>query len=304
MTRWCSDETGAGVVRDAQRRGFCDAAGPALEGRLRVQRRAPANTADPVMRNPSMTDRIPTIRLSLLAAVLVVATTAACSLDQGDAGATGTTPAASAEEPSTPPPESGPDSPAATMSPDEHETSESPAAAGDDVSLATATFGAGCYWCVEAVLEQLDGIEDVVSGFMGGHVENPTYEQVCYTDTGHAEVVQVTYDPTKIRYENLLYWFFKLHDPTQLNRQGADVGTQYRSVIFWHDEEQRRAAEAVKEKLTEEKVYDAPIVTEITEAGPFYEAKAEHQDFYRNNTNYGYCRAVIAPKLDKLGLQK
>lgn len=167
-----------------------------------------------------------------------------------------------------------------------------------------ATFGGGCYWCVEAVFEQLDGVTDVQSGFMGGHVENPTYEQVCYTDTGHAEVVQVTYDPSVIDYGQLLYWFFKSHDPTQLNRQGADRGTQYRSVIFFHDDAQKQLAEQTKKRLMDEEVYAEPVVTEISEAGPFYVAKGEHQDFYRNNRNNGYCQAVIAPKLDKLGLRK
>lgn len=168
--------------------------------------------------------------------------------------------------------------------------------------LEVATFGAGCFWCVEAVLEQLDGVRDVRSGYMGGHVPDPGYKQVCTGETGHAEVVQVTFDPATISYETLLEWFWKLHDPTSLNRQGNDVGTQYRSVIFYHSEEQRRAAERSKKQAAGN--FAEPIVTEITEAGPFYEAGKDHQDYYRRNPGAGYCRVVIAPKLDKLGLEK
>ena len=167
-----------------------------------------------------------------------------------------------------------------------------------------ATFGAGCFWCVEAVLEQLDGVGDVVSGYMGGTVDNPTYRQVCSGATGHAEVVQVTFDPRKIRYESLVEWFFKLHDPTTLDRQGVDTGTQYRSAVFWHSEEQRSTAEAVKKRLDGVDVFDDPIVTEITGASKFYEAEADHQDFYRNNKSYPYCQVMITPKLGKLGLQE
>ena len=168
--------------------------------------------------------------------------------------------------------------------------------------LELATFGAGCYWCTEAVLEQLEGVSDVRSGFMGGTVANPSYESVCTGSTGHAEVVQVTFDPKKITYDELLGWFWKLHDPTTLNRQGADVGTQYRSAIFFHSDAQKRAAEA--SKTAAQKNIRSPIVTEITAAGPFYEAQEYHQDYYRQNKKQGYCRAVIAPKLDKLGLEK
>lgn len=167
-----------------------------------------------------------------------------------------------------------------------------------------ATFGAGCFWCIEAVLEQLDGVIDVESGYTGGTVENPTYRDVCAGTTGHAEVVRVKFDPAKISYEKLLAWFFKLHDPTTLNRQGADVGTQYRSAIFYHTEEQRAAALQTKKLLDETKEYASPVVTEIEKAGPFYEAGAEHQDYYRLNKFDRYCRAVIIPKLDKLGLKK
>lgn len=167
-----------------------------------------------------------------------------------------------------------------------------------------ATLGAGCFWCIEAVFEQLDGVLEVRSGYMGGHVENPTYEQVCSETTGHAEVVQVTFDPEKITFKELLVSFWKLHDPTTLNRQGSDVGPQYRSAIFYHSEAQREAAEGSKKKLDEAKVYFDPVVTEITPASTFYPAEDYHQDFYRNNKRHGYCRMVIAPKLEKLGLEK
>ncbi|MEE2886192.1 MAG: peptide-methionine (S)-S-oxide reductase MsrA [Planctomycetota bacterium] len=175
---------------------------------------------------------------------------------------------------------------------------------GKQQSKELATFGAGCFWCIEAVLEQLDGVIDVTSGYMGGSIDNPTYRQVCEGTTGHAEVVQVEFDPNKISYSSLLKWFFKLHDPTTLNRQGADVGTQYRSVVFYHSEEQQTAALHSKKIIEEAKVFADPIVTEISPATKYYLGEADHQDFYRLNKNYGYCRAIIAPKLDKLGLDK
>ncbi len=164
-----------------------------------------------------------------------------------------------------------------------------------------ATFGAGCFWCVEAVLEQLDGVTGVSSGYMGGDVEDPSYRDVCAGTTGHAEVVQVTFDPSKLTYEALLGWFWQLHDPTTLNRQGADAGTQYRSAIFVHSEAQRRVAEASKAAAQAE--FRDPIVTEITAASIYYEAEDHHQDYYRLNKQAGYCRAVIAPKLRKLDLE-
>ena len=166
----------------------------------------------------------------------------------------------------------------------------------------TATFGAGCYWCTEAVLEQLDGVLDVKSGFMGGKVADPTYEQVCSGTTGHAEVVQVTFDPARISYDTLLEWFWKLHDPTTLNRQGNDSGTQYRSVIFYHSDEQKKAAEA--SRVAHSKDFDRPIVTEIVAAAPFYEAEDYHQDYYRGNKGQPYCQFVIRPKLEHLGLKQ
>jgi len=164
-----------------------------------------------------------------------------------------------------------------------------------------ATLGAGCFWCVEAVLEQLDGVESVRSGYMGGHVEDPTYKAICTGQTGHAEVVQVEFDPSVISYDAVLAWFWQLHDPTTLNRQGADVGTQYRSAIFVHSEEQREAAARSLDAAQPE--HDAPIVTEITDASTFYVAEDYHQDYYRGNKRQGYCRMVITPKLKKLGLE-
>ena len=165
----------------------------------------------------------------------------------------------------------------------------------------TATFAAGCYWCVEAVYQRLDGVHAVTSGFIGGHVENPTYKLVCEETTGHAEAVCVIYDPKKISYEKLLDWFWRLHDPTTLNRQGADIGTRYRSSIFYHSEAQKAAA--TKSRTSAQASFPSPIVTEITKATTFYPAMISHQDYYRiNGNNNGYCRAVIAPKLKKLKL--
>jgi len=183
------------------------------------------------------------------------------------------------------------------------EPTDEPTAPAATPAFELATFGAGCFWCVEAVLEQLDGVIDVSSGYTGGKVDDPTYQQVCSGTTGHAEVVQVTFDPKKLRYETLLEWFFKLHDPTTLDRQGADTGTQYRSAIFYHSEAQRVAAVAAKQALDAADAFDAPIVTEITPASTFWEAEDDHQDFYRQNRSSPYCRAVITPKLDKLGLE-
>jgi peptide-methionine (S)-S-oxide reductase len=167
-----------------------------------------------------------------------------------------------------------------------------------------ATFGAGCFWCVEAVLERLSGVIDVTSGYTGGTVTNPTYKQVCSGDTGHAEVVQVTFDPSVITYDELLDWFWRLHDPTTLNRQGADEGTQYRSAIFYHSEAQRERAEKSKQARDKSGQYLSPIVTEITAAPTFYPAEEGHQDYFRLNSRAGYCRMVIAPKLEKLGIDK
>jgi peptide-methionine (S)-S-oxide reductase len=165
----------------------------------------------------------------------------------------------------------------------------------------TATLGAGCYWCIEAAYRQLDGVYSATSGFMGGTVKNPTYEQVCGGDTGHAEVVQVVFDPKKISYEKILAWFWNLHDPTTLNRQGNDVGTQYRSAIFYHSEAQKKTAEASKAAAAAN--FKDSIVTEITAASEFYPAPAYHQDYYfQNKSRNPYCRFVIEPKLKKLKL--
>jgi len=165
-------------------------------------------------------------------------------------------------------------------------------------SLATATFGAGCFWCSEAVFQSLDGVKSVKVGYMGGSVKSPTYKQVCSGRTGHAEVAQISYDPMKISYEELLAVFWKTHDPTSLNRQGADAGTQYRPVIFSHSDEQNKTAEKSKEAVRQN--FSKPIVTEIAPAGRFYEAEPGHQDYYNKNPNAPYCRMVIAPKLKKI----
>lgn len=167
-----------------------------------------------------------------------------------------------------------------------------------------ATFGGGCFWCTEAVMERLEGVSDVKSGYMGGHVDNPTYEQVCEKNTGHIEVIQITFDPAKISYDELLDVFWQAHDPTTWDQQGADKGPQYRSAIFAHSPEQKAKAEASKKKLNESGTLASPAVTEIRDAVKFWVAEDYHQDFYKNNPAYGYCRVVISPKLRKLGLEK
>jgi peptide-methionine (S)-S-oxide reductase len=163
----------------------------------------------------------------------------------------------------------------------------------------TATFGAGCFWCVEAVFQMLDGVDKVVSGYAGGEVDNPTYKQVCEGTTGHAEVCQISYDPEVISFDELLEVFWKTHDPTTLNRQGADVGTQYRSVVFYHDEDQKNLAEEYKLRLEEAEIFDDPIVTEISPLSKFYVAEDYHQNYYNNNASQPYCSYVITPKLEK-----
>jgi peptide-methionine (S)-S-oxide reductase len=162
-----------------------------------------------------------------------------------------------------------------------------------------ATLGGGCFWCLDAVYRDLRGVEQVVSGYAGGTPTNPTYHQVCGGDTGHAEVVQVTFDPSIISYRDLLDVFFTIHDPTTRDRQGADVGTQYRSVIFHHSPEQQAEAERAIASLTAEGVWDDPIVTQLVAAPTFYPAEEYHQDYFRRNPGQGYCRAVIAPKVAK-----
>lgn len=180
---------------------------------------------------------------------------------------------------------------------------DSPAAAtqesADNERLEQATFGNGCFWCTEAVFAELAGVTSAVSGYSGGDVENPTYEAVCSGTTGHAEVIQVTFDPKVISYVELLEVFWKTHDPTTLNRQGADVGTQYRSAVFYHNDEQRKQAEYFKAELDKSDAFRGPIVTEITEFEKFYPAEKSHQEYYAENPNQGYCRAVIQPKLEK-----
>lgn len=162
-----------------------------------------------------------------------------------------------------------------------------------------ATLAGGCFWCLDAVFRGLQGVEGVVSGYAGGAVPNPSYEAVCTGRTGHAEVVQVTFDPAVIGYRDLLQVFFGIHDPTTLNRQGADVGTQYRSAIYHHSPEQERTARALIAELERDAVFDAPIVTEVAPFTAFYPAEEYHQDYFRRNPGQGYCRAVIAPKVAK-----
>lgn len=164
----------------------------------------------------------------------------------------------------------------------------------------TATFGTGCFWCTEAIFEELNGVLKVTSGYMGGHVDNPSYKAVCTGETGHAECVQVQYEPDKISYDELLEVFWQVHDPTTLNRQGADVGTQYRSVVFYHNDEQRQKAEHYKAELDKSGAFPQPIVTEIAPASKFYVAEDYHQEYYQNNKNANpYCAVVIRPKLEK-----
>lgn len=163
-----------------------------------------------------------------------------------------------------------------------------------------ATFGGGCFWCVEAVFQRLKGVIAVESGYAGGTIKNPTYREICTGKTGHAEVAQITFDPKVISYEDLVYVFFRTHDPTTLNRQGADVGTQYRSVIFFHDEAQKAIAEKVKKETESARVWSNPIVTEISALPVFYKAEDYHQNYYNNNSSQGYCVYVIDPKITKL----
>ena len=163
----------------------------------------------------------------------------------------------------------------------------------------TATLGGGCFWCLDAVYRGLKGVNRAVSGYAGGHVPNPTYEQVCGKGTGHAEVVQVEFDPAEIEFADILRVFFTIHDPTTKDRQGADVGPQYRSVIFFHSEEQKRVAEAVMAEVAAAGVWDGKLVTELAPAPEFYPAEPEHQDYFARNPWSGYCRAVVAPKVQK-----
>jgi len=173
------------------------------------------------------------------------------------------------------------------------------ATANSNAKLDTATFGAGCFWCVEAQFQMLDGVVKVESGYSGGSVKNPSYKEVCTGNTGHAEVCKITFDPSKISYEEMLYAFWQTHDPTQLNRQGNDVGTPYRSAIFYHNEKQKQLAELYKQKLNDEKVYDFPVVTEISPFNVFYKAEEYHQNYFNQNGNESYCQFAIKPKVEK-----
>lgn len=168
-----------------------------------------------------------------------------------------------------------------------------------DVKTDTATFGEGCFWCTEAFFQRLEGVYTVMSGYGGGFVENPTYEQVCDKNTGHIEIARIVYDPAKITYDELLEVFWKTHDPTTLDQQGGDVGPQYKSVVFYHNEEQKKKAEHYKETLNKSGAWDKPIVTAIEPFKNFYPAEKYHQNYYNDNKNQGYCRFVITPKLEK-----
>ena len=166
--------------------------------------------------------------------------------------------------------------------------------------MEVATFAGGCFWCTEAVFLEIKGVEKVVSGYIGGKTINPTYKEICTGETGHAEAIQITFNPNEVAYEDLLEVFFGTHDPTTLNRQGADVGTQYRSAIFYHSEAQKTKAENYIQLLEKEKLYDKKIVTKVSSASVFYPAEDYHQNYYNQNSSQGYCQMVIAPKLEKL----
>jgi len=169
----------------------------------------------------------------------------------------------------------------------------------ENENFETATLAAGCFWCVEAVFDDLKGVESVESGYSGGHTKNPTYREVCSETTGHAEVTQVKFNPREISFKEILQVFFAVHDPTTLNRQGNDIGSSYRSAIFYHSDEQKRIAEEVIEEVSDEGVYDNPIVTEVTPFDKFYIAEDYHQEYFANNPNQPYCAAVVAPKVSK-----
>ena len=250
-------------------------------------RRDPMPTTPPITRTLStaMSTRLPLLVLLLLVPACSEGTVT------GAPSATGSPDAPAAERP-------------AQLKPKRVADEKADADKGEPVTkteptLAKATFGAGCFWCVEAVFQRLEGVAAVESGYTGGHVENPTYREVCNGTTGHAEVAQITYDPSKVTFKELLEVFFKTHDPTTLNRQGADVGTQYRSAIFFHDDAQRQEAEAVKQALDASGAFGAPIVTEIAELGTYYKAEDYHQNYFNLNPNQGYCRAVVGPKVEK-----
>jgi methionine-S-sulfoxide reductase len=181
----------------------------------------------------------------------------------------------------------------------EKDTSKKVKKSNMNTHLEVATFGGGCYWCIEAVFQRLEGVEKVESGFSGGQVKNPTYKEVCTGTTGHAEVIQITFDTTKTSFEEILKVFFTMHDPTTLNRQGNDIGTQYRSAVFYHNDEQKKAAEEIIAALNTSKAYPNPIVTEVSKLDVFYKAEDYHQNYYNENSDEGYCRFVIQPKIEK-----
>jgi len=170
---------------------------------------------------------------------------------------------------------------------------------GKTADYSLATFGSGCFWCTEAMFNKIKGIKSVVPGYSGGHLKNPSYEQVCAGNTGHAESVQITYDPEIVSYDELLEVFWKTHDPTTKNRQGGDIGTQYRSVVFYHDSDQKIAAESYKNELEAERIWNRPIVTEIVEFTEFWPAETYHHDYYKINPSNPYCATVITPKIEK-----
>jgi peptide-methionine (S)-S-oxide reductase len=168
-----------------------------------------------------------------------------------------------------------------------------------NTNLQTATLAGGCFWCLEAVYDEVKGVQGVESGYAGGHMDNPSYREVCNGNTGHAEVVQVHFDPNVVSYRDLLNVFFAIHDPTTLNRQGADVGTQYRSSIFYHDEEQKKIAEELIKDLNAQQIWDKPLVTQVEKLDKFYMAEDYHQEYFANNPYQPYCMAVVAPKVSK-----
>jgi peptide-methionine (S)-S-oxide reductase len=165
--------------------------------------------------------------------------------------------------------------------------------------METATFGGGCFWCTEAIFKEVKGVESVTSGYSGGEIVNPSYREVCTGRTAHAEVIEIDFDPAIVSFQELLEIFWSTHDPTSLNRQGNDVGTQYRSVVFYHNEQQKETAGQLKKKLNHEKIFEKPVVTEISPWKNFFRAEEDHQDYYENNPNQGYCQFIIVPKLDK-----
>jgi peptide-methionine (S)-S-oxide reductase len=179
------------------------------------------------------------------------------------------------------------------------QTKQNASMTSSESSVEVATFGNGCFWCTEAIFQRIEGVEKVVSGYIGGAVKNPTYKEVCTGLTGHAEAIQITFDPRKISFTELLEIFWQTHDPTTLNRQGADVGTQYRSAVFYHSDAQKKLADEYKQKLNASGAFDKPIVTEITRASVFYPAENYHQNYYNLNGKAPYCAYVIAPKLEK-----